>query len=58
MANGVAASMVVKIPILILKSYDFTIMFALSDCEYTYNPIFVELGGIPINFTILFGLND
>ncbi|PNY05530.1 protein HASTY 1-like [Trifolium pratense] len=38
----------VKIPILILKSYDFTIMFALSDYEYTYNPILVESGGIPI----------
>jgi hypothetical protein len=41
-------TMVVKIPILILKSYDFTIRFALSDYEYTYNPIFVESGGIPI----------
>jgi hypothetical protein len=56
--------MVVKIPILILKSYDFTIRFALSDYEYTYNPIFVESGGIPIwivksyDFTIIFGLND
>jgi hypothetical protein len=40
--------MVVKIPILILTSYDFTIRFALSDYEYTYNPIFVESGGIPI----------
>jgi hypothetical protein len=40
--------MVVKIPILILKPYDFTIMLALSDYEYIYNPIFVESGGIPI----------
>jgi hypothetical protein len=40
--------MVVKILILVLKSYDFTIMLALNDYDYTYNPTFVESGGLPI----------
>jgi ribosomal protein L11 len=40
--------MVVKILILVVKSYDFTIMLALNDYDYTYNPTFVESGGLPI----------